>query len=56
MKLKVEYETKGVIMRSYVMYKGKKYYLSLLQQDYGDFIVKTTICEPIDTYIVIEEK
>ena len=52
MKIIIEYDDKG----SYITYKGKKYYLSLLKRDYGDFIVKKTICEPINTYVVIEEK
>ena len=51
MKIKVEYDND----RSYIIYKNEKVYLGLLIE-YEDFTIKEVICEPIDTYVVIEEK
>ena len=51
MKIRVEYDNDG----SYIIYKNKKVYLGLLNE-YEDFTIKEVICEPIDTYVVIEEK
>lgn len=51
MKIKVQYEDD----RSYIIYKNKKVYLGLLDE-YKDFIIKEVICEPIITYVIIEEK
>lgn len=51
MKIKVEYDND----RSYIIYKNEKVYLGLLKE-YEDFTIKEVICEPIDTYVVIEEK
>lgn len=51
MKIKVQYEGN----RSYIIYKNKKVYLGLLTE-YKDFVIKEVIAEPINTYVVIEEK
>ena len=51
MKIKVQYEGD----RSYIIYKNKKVYLGLLTE-YKDFVIKEVISEPINTYVVIEEK
>lgn len=51
MKIKVQYEDDI----SYIIYKNKKVYLGLLSE-YKDFIIKEVICEPINIYVIIEEK
>ena len=51
MKIKVQYEND----RSYIIYKNRKIHLGLLTE-YKDFTIKEVICDPINTYVVIEEK
>lgn len=51
MKIKVQYDND----RSYIIYKNRKIHLGLLTE-YQDFTIKEVICDPINTYVVIEEK
>ena len=51
MKIKVQYDGNS----SYIIYKNKKVRLGLLSE-YKDFKIKEVICEPINTYVIIEEK
>lgn len=51
MKIKVQYDDNS----SYIIYKNKKVRLGLLSE-YKDFKIKEVICEPINTYVIIEEK
>lgn len=51
MKIKVQYDGD----RSYIIYKNEKVYLGLLTE-YKDFVIKEVMTEPINTYVVIEEK
>lgn len=52
MKLKVNYDTYG----AYVDYNGEHYHIYLGHKNYVAFTIKEIIYEPIDTYIVIEER
>ena len=50
-RIKVQYDNDS----SYIIYKNRKIRLGLLTE-YSDFRIKEVICEPINTYVVIEEK